>query len=224
MKERLERWSRGGFSLTDLIAANAMVIVMQVAEDIAKGVPAPGNFTLGRFVRQLIIMWLVKLGLDRFLVRTDAAKSIRRFRGLAALMLILSVYFFFETWSVARKLSLSGLPLDLVLQRAGVWLACGVAVLASCVCLACCAWIGSRQRVLEHVQDFKLQKNRDERDAELAKRASQAALIASMLLFFLLVPLLELFVLKRYPLLSLGVGGLIGLVWASAYTYWSHKI
>lgn len=224
MKDRLERWSRGGFSLIDLIAANAMVIVMQVAEDIAQGVPAPGSFTLGRLVRQLIIIWLVKLALDRFVAKTEAAKSIRRFRGLAALMLIFSVYFFFETWSVARQLSLSGVPPMQVLQRAGIWLACGIIILFTGVCFACCAWMGSRQAALEHAKTLGGNRTKDERDAELVKRASHFAFVASMFLFLLFLPLVEILVLRRYPLLSLAAGGLIGLAWGGAYAYWSHSI
>lgn len=224
MKDRLERWSRGGFSLIDLIAANAMVIVMQVAEDMAQGVPAPGSFTLGRLVRQLIIMWLVKLGMDRFVAKTEASKSIRRFRGLAALMLIFSVYFFFETWSVARKLSLSGLPPAQVLQRAGIWLACGIIILVTGIGFACCAWIGSRQATLEHAKSLGGNRTKDERDAELVKRASHFAFVGSMFLFLLFLPLVEILVLQQYPLLSFAAGGLIGLAWGGAYAYWSHKM
>lgn len=224
MKERLERWFRGGFNLVELIVANAMVMVMQVAEDIAQGIPAPGNFTPGRFIRRLLILWVLNTMLDRFVAKAEAEKSIKRFRGVAALLLILSVYFFFETWSVARKLLLSGVPAAHVLQQAGIWLACCIIILFTGIYFGYCAWTGSRQAALEHARSLEGNRTKDERDAEILKRASHTAFMVSMFLFFLLLPLIELIVLKRYPFWSLATGGMVGLTWGGAYAYWSHKI
>ena len=224
MKPQSDRLSRLGLNWPNLIAASAAVIVMQVGEDMAEGVPAPGNLTMASFFGHILILWLVQLGFNRFVVRTGAPKSTELFRGFSIIMLPLTVYFFFESWSTARRLLLTGLAISAVLQRTAIWLVCGVIALFAGIGLACCAWFGSRRDVTQRMESLRLPISQDERDAELFKRASQTAFMSCMMLLFLLLPLAEVLVLHRYPVSSLAIGGLVGLSWAFAYAYWSFRL
>lgn len=148
----------------------------------------------------------------------DQPKTVSRFRVLATLMLAFSLYFVYETWTVIRNLLTQGLSWALALQRAGIWLASSLIILLTALAMAYCAWLAPKQG-LEASRATK-----DERDLEVARRSSHGAMLGSMLLFLLVLPLGEILLLKRYPLLSLGAGGLMGLSWLAAYIYWSHRL
>lgn len=217
----LSRLGRGWFNL---VASSAVVIIMQVGEDMAEGVPAPGNLTLASFSGHLLIFLFIQAAGNRFVVRPNVPSTPQRFRAYATFGALLCAYFSYQTWAIARGLLLSGMSISAVLQRTAIWLACGVIALLAGIGLACCAWLGSRRDVIQRAESLGQLTSQDERDAEVLKRASQTAFLASMTLLFLLLPLVEVLVLHRYPVSSFAIGGAVGLSWAGAYAYWSFKL
>ncbi|MGI6344407.1 MAG: hypothetical protein ACOX18_04990 [Bacillota bacterium] len=216
------RFHLRGIRWTNLLATAAALLVLHLGEDMAAGIPAPGNLSLGLIPKYVLIFWVVNLAFDRLVKRSP--KPVQRFRGLAVIVLLFGVIFFVLTWSTARELVHSGMPLGLALQRTSLWLICGVAALAAGIGQFYCAWLTSERDAREHLSSIGQPMTRDERDEEVMKRSAQAAFMVSMLLFFLVLPLVELFVWHRYPVFSLLVGGLIGLSWMIAYLYWYYRL
>lgn len=153
-----------------------------------------------------------------------ASKPVERFRWYALLGLVVCVIFFFVTWTTVREATSSGLPLDAALRRAAIWLACGVTSLVAGIGLVCCAWLGPRRDAMRNLAHISQPLSPDERDDEVFKRSSRTTFIVSMTLLFLVLPLIELLVLQRYPVWSWLSGGLIGLCWLLPSAYWSDQL
>ncbi len=213
-----------GVTLEELVIICVLVLAFEVGKDMAEGVPAPGNLTTWSFFWAVVRMLIIGAVLNRLVYRhrTDTQSKFNRCKIFSFLSLLVTLFFSWHIWSNTDRLVESGLSLLQALQQSSLWLVFGVAAVGCSMVCAYMAWFHSDDSEVRAALDGS--RIKDERELELAKRTAQSALTISIVILAFAVPIIELAVLRRYPVMSFSVAGLIGLSWLGSHAYWSTRM
>lgn len=213
-----------GVTPGELLAVCIIVLVFQIGENMAEGIPAPGSFTPLSFFWGIVRLLIIGAVINRFVIRKGTPKAGDRYKSFSIFGLAAAAFFAGDCWFTVRGLLVEGVPLNQALGQASIWIIVAAAAIVCCAITAYLAWFKPDSEDLKATLSGDYTRLYDERHLDVTRRSAQTALVVALTVLTIVVPMVELTVLHRYPVYSLAAAAMIGLSWLGAHAYWSSRV
>lgn len=213
-----------GLTPGELLAVCIIVLVFQIGESMAEGIPAPGSFTPLSFFWGVIRLLIIGAIIDRFVIRKGTLDAANRYKSFALFGLAVTALFAGYCWFAVRGQLDKGISFNQALGQASLWIVFASAGIICSAIVAYLAWFKPDSEDLKATLSGDYTRLYDERHLDVTRRSAQTALVIALTVLTIVVPMVELTVLHRYPVYSLAAAAMIGLSWLGAHAYWSSRI